>query len=314
MVTTRARVAVIGEALVDLIGDGPGLLARPGGSPLNVAVGLGRLGVETTLVTQLGSDPDGEAIRSYAGESAAEVRAQRTASGRTSTARASIGRDGAAEYLFDFEWSIDRAHLEVEGADLVHVGSLGCFVEPGARAVEELLSRLPEGTLVTFDPNVRPELMPDHAAALARAEALVRRSDVVKLSDEDAAWLYPGWSPTDVIDHLLQLGPGLVAMTFGGDGCVISSHAHRRRIPADPVAVVDTIGAGDAFMSGMLFAVLDRMTDSATAVGPDWDEGALVEVGRAAIASAAWTVGRSGSNPPTVGELHLSLARGSVTH
>ena len=137
---------------------------------------------------------------------------------------------------------------------------------------------------------------------LATVDALAASAHVVKLSDEDAEWLLPGVAPTDVLARFLDGGAALAAMTRGGDGALVFSRTDRLDLPSPPVDVVDTIGAGDSFMSGLLAEVLDRGLDEGLRDGVI-ASGDLAAVADAALRSARVTVSRAGANPPTRAEL-----------
>jgi fructokinase len=128
----------------------------------------------------------------------------------------------------------------------------------------------------------------------------------VKLSDEDAAVLYPGWSVDAVCDRILRLGVGLFAMTLGDKGCVIASRDERIDFAALPVTVVDTIGAGDSFMSALLFAIIEGDFETSTLTGT-FDPHTLADIATTCLTSAALTVSRAGAMPPTLTELQEAL-------
>jgi fructokinase len=132
-------------------------------------------------------------------------------------------------------------------------------------------------------------------------ESIARHVDVVKLSDEDASWLYPGVEVGDVISSLLALGPELVALTRGAEGSVIATRRHRLQVPAPRVRVVDTIGAGDAYMSALLGALI--LNDAAALGLPDLPADDLLDIGAMASRAAAFVVTRAGSHPPTFEQL-----------
>lgn len=295
---------VVGEALTDVIVGRAGAETRhPGGSPANVAYGLGRLGRRTALVTELGADADGDAIRAHLASAGVEVRTQGSAT-RTSTAVASLGADGSADYGFDLTW--DLGPVVLDHAPLVlHTGSLATTVEPGAAAVERLVGDVRGTSTISYDPNIRPALMGPAGELRERIERLVAASDVVKASDQDTAWLAPGRDPLDVARAWLRLGPALVVVTLGGAGAVAVSRGGEVHVPAAPVTVADTVGAGDSFTAGLLDGLWHEDLlggpgrSRLRAVGRDVVE----RVVRRAAMAAAVTVSRAGANPPTRDEL-----------
>lgn len=207
---------------------------------------------------------------------------------RTSTATATIGADGQASYEFDIRWQRLRADFG-SLPRLLHTGSIAAFVQPGADSVLEIVASLPEDVVVTVDPNIRPALVGDARAARRRFEALGRFADIVKLSDEDAAFLYPEEALDAVVDRVLGWGVRIAAVTRGGKGAILASADGSVSIPAAPVEVVDTIGAGDTFMVGLIDGYLDSDVT---------DDSALHALGSAAAALAAQTVGRAGADLP----------------
>lgn len=274
---------VVGEALVDVV-DG---VAHPGGSPLNVAVGLARLGVRTVLHTAFGSDAYGVAIAQHLEASGVAVTPATVGTAATSVAEVKLASDGAASYDFRVTW--DPGPVDAAGFDLVHAGSIGAALEPGAALVEGLLASA-EG-LVSFDPNVRTSFMGDRAAAVARIERLIGYADIVKASDEDARWLYPESDPSEVLAKWAALGPRLVVLTRGGEGADALATGAAFHVDSPPTTVADTIGAGDSFMSGLLTGILERGFDDVPAT--------LAFAARC----AAITVSRPGADPPRHDEL-----------
>lgn len=293
----RSGVLVVGESLVDITTAGEKTSVHPGGSPLNVAVALARLGVPTTLATQLGHDAYGDLVRTHLVASAVAL-LELGPPGPTGTATASLDAQGAAAYEFDLRWDPVSLALPA-GFDLLHVGSLGATLAPGAELVGTLARDARRtGIGVSLDPNIRTALTPDLAAVRSWVLDLVAHADVVKLSDQDAAALYPGRSHDDVLDHLLGSGPGLVALTRGGEGALLATPTARVRVPAQPVTVVDTIGAGDSFMAALLSALRDRGHGAGAL---DHDE--LARAGTFACRAAATACSRPGADPPWRAEL-----------
>lgn len=278
-----------------------GTRRRPGGSPANVAVGLSRLGVPTDLLCCLGHDAHGDELRTHLDE--AGVRLSPTAAeaiGRTSTAEAAIGLDGAASYEFDIHW--DPGPFTTGPVRLLHTGSLATVIEPGASEVIAALASAAPGTLISFDPNVRPSLGLPPELVRERIELIARKSHLVKLSDEDVAWLYPDSSIAQVCTHLHTLGVQLVVITRGALGCTMSTPHWSTDLPALPTSVVDTIGAGDAFMSGLLFAILNSNADTSLR-STDLRQDVCESWAHTALRCAAITVGRAGAQPPFTEEL-----------
>ncbi|PPL20385.1 carbohydrate kinase family protein [Microterricola pindariensis] len=299
------RTLIVGEALVDIV-ERPGS-ATPaefvGGSPANVALGLARLGRPTAFLAALARDERGERIAAHLRASGVTVLDESWTAPRTSTARAVIGRDGSAHYSFDIEWALPSS-VGVQGYSVIHTGSIAAFLEPGSGVVRELLREARAGgALVTFDPNIRQALLPVHSAALALFESTLELSHVVKLSDEDAAWLYPGCSVDEVLDAVLDRGSDLVVVTAGGDGAVLASREQRVTVPAVPVDVVDTIGAGDTFMAALIAQLTDVFAPRGRAGLLALDAEQLAAIGALSARASAITVSREGANPPTAAEL-----------
>ncbi|ABW16367.1 fructokinase [Parafrankia sp. EAN1pec] len=202
-----ARVIVVGEALIDIVHRADGTVTEtPGGSPANVALTLGRLGVPVRLVTQLADNAGGRAVRAWLVESGAQVSAQIPDGGRTSTAIARLDATGAATYEFDVTWSITVPELGAVGA--LQVGSLGGLLVPDANAVASLVAAVGDA-LVSNDPGIRPSLIGDPVAARSRVERLVAAAAVVKASEGDLRWLYPLASPVHVARRWRAAGPAL---------------------------------------------------------------------------------------------------------
>ncbi|WP_435735327.1 carbohydrate kinase [Cellulosimicrobium sp. PMB13] len=303
------HVLAVGEALIDVVHRADGTVDElPGGSLANVALTLGRLGRDARLVTWIGDDAHGTALRGWLGESGVTLTPGSTTAERTSVATAHLDEHGAATYDFDLEWQVPPGTTVDAGTLAVHTGSIAAVLEPGASAVRELVASARSAATVTYDPNARPALMGDPAEARPRIEALVTLADVVKVSDEDLAWLAPGSDPVAVARDWLALGPAVVVVTLGGEGAVAVTAGGEQRVTAPRVAVVDTVGAGDSFMGALIDGLWDadllgadrrealRAIDSTTLAG-------LLE---RCVAVAAITVSRAGANPPRRAELSLA--------
>lgn len=292
-------VVVAGEALVDIVVSPRGTLEHPGGSPANVAYGLGRLGVATGLLTSIGDDHHAACIEGHLSSAGVSLLPGSSRPGRTATATATLASDGSAQYDFDISWDLPRIAPSTL-PKILHTGSIATFLAPGAAVVRELLEQSHRRCMVTYDPNIRPALLGSQAEAVAIFEELVPFTEVVKLSDEDARWLYPRLSLDDVSQRILGLGPGLVAVTRGGEGSLLTTPAAQVAVPAVPSAVVDTIGAGDSYMSALIYGLLMRGADG---LAPS----VLESLGRMAAKAAAITVRRAGAQPPSLEELRDDL-------
>jgi fructokinase len=249
------RALVIGEALIDIVErDGAVEGEHVGGSPLNVAVGLALLGRDVDFLTHIADDDRGRRIVEHVERSGVSMVAGSMTASHTPTALATLDADGQAKYEFDIDWQLSGTP-EVAPPIVAHTGSIATVLEPGCRAAVALLDAYHLSATLTFDPNVRPSLIDDDATARTRIERLVERCDVVKVSDEDLHWLDPDRTPKQIARTWLGLGPSVVAVTMGGRGAFAMCEAGTARVAARPVQVVDTVGAGDAFMAGMIDAL-----------------------------------------------------------
>lgn len=290
---------MVGESLIDLIRrPGEPDLARVGGSPLNVAVGLSRLGLPSTLWTRLGSDAHGVLIAQHLDANAVDLVPGSVTAGPTSRAVAHLQKDGSARYEFDLAWEL----APVVGIDplLVHAGSIAAVLEPGATAVRNLVADQRVRATVSYDPNVRPQLIGTREDAAPRLESFVALTDIVKASAEDLEWLYPGEDPEHVAQRWLELGPAIVVVTQGELGAFAVTRSLVSSVPPRIVDVIDTIGAGDSFMSGLLAALddlglLGRENEAALRTIEAAD---LEQILTFAARCAAITVSRAGADPP----------------
>jgi fructokinase len=290
-----SRALVIGEALIDIVGDHEYV----GGSPLNVAVGLGRLGRDVDFLTHIGDDPYGRRITEYVTSSGAQLVPGSQSARRTATARATVAADGSAEYEFELHWQLSGTPA-VAPPLLVHTGSIAAVQEPGCLAVAALVDAHHLSATVSFDPNVRSSLIADGQLARQRIDHLIERSDIVKVSEEDLHWLDPDRTPEQVAQTWLALGPAIVVVTMAEQGAMALCAAGEARVPARVVQVVDTVGAGDSFMVGLLDALwtLDLLGAPRRAELAGIAIDTLSEVLEAGSATAALTVARSGADLP----------------
>jgi fructokinase len=294
------RGLVIGEALIDIVErDGQTYAEHVGGSPLNVAVGLARLRRDVDFLTYIGDDPHGRRIAEYVNAAGVHLVSGSQTASRTATARLAISEDGSADFVFDLDWQLSGTPM-VTPPLFVHTGSIAAVQEPGCLAVAALVDTYHVSATITFDPNVRPSLIVDRDLARARIEHLVERSDIVKVSEEDLRWIDPDRSPERIAQTWLALGPAIVAVTMADRGATAVCAAGVARVPARPVKVVDTVGAGDAFMVGLIDALWRRgllgAQRRAELAAIDLD--ALTVALEAANNAAALTVARAGADLP----------------
>jgi len=313
MAIQRRGILVIGESLIDIVRrPGEPAVRHPGGSCMNVAVGLGRLGYRPTLATWIGDDDDGRAIARHCARSGVVVLPGSTGAARTSTADASLDADGHATYTFDMEWRMPVIP-KTNRYGIVHVGSLGSVLEPGGTDVWKFIETNRRHSFVTFDPNCRPTVMGERREVFARVAEFVALSDLVKVSDEDLAWLYPGIVGEPDFELLAEIaadwcakGPTVVVVTMGARGALaVSRTGASVRVDADTTRpVVDTVGAGDALTAGLIHGLLDYgfsfPRDRAKIMRDPLHFGTILGE---AIDIAGITVSRPGADPPWREEL-----------
>jgi fructokinase len=294
------RALVIGEALIDIVErDGQVIGEHVGGSPLNVAVGLARLGRGVDFLTHIGDDDRGRRITEYVKTSGAELVSGSGTADHTPTAVATLDGNGKAQYVFDIDWQLSGTP-EVSPPLVAHTGSIATILEPGCRATAALLDAYHVSATISFDPNVRPALIEDDEQARTRIERLVEKSDVVKVSDEDLNWIDPNRTPEQIAQTWLSLGPAIVAVTMGDRGAFAICQAGEARVQARPVDVVDTVGAGDAFMTGLIDALwsLELLGASHRSELRNIGVDALTGVLQTAALSSALTVSKAGADLP----------------
>ncbi|MER8093140.1 carbohydrate kinase family protein [Streptomyces goshikiensis] len=289
-------IVVGGEALIDLVPAAapPGaLLPRPGGGPYNTALALGRLGARVAFCSRVSADGFGESL--LAGLRAAGVDLSLVQRGPEPTTLAvpSLAPDGSAAYRFYVEGTADRLFTLPPalpaGVRALGLGTCSLVLEPGASAYEALLRRESRrGLLTLLDPNIRPALIADPAAYRSRFEGWLPYVSVLKLSEDDAAWL------DGRVRDWLAAGPSAVVLTRGSEGLTVwTREGAEHSEPSRRVTVADTIGAGDTVGAALLHRLAGHRA------GPvDWP-GVLAYAAHA----AALTCTRPGAEPPYAAEL-----------
>lgn len=301
-------IAVLGEALMDLLPDGGVLRGLPGGSPANAAVAMARMGLCVTFLGGCSTDTWGDRIVTHLQDNDITVAGQRS-SHPTALAVATVGVDGSATYRFLWEGTADRA---VTAADLpadldvaaLLVGSVDAVLGPVADAVLDLVRRVHEDVVVVLDPNLRPSIIGDLDAARERLLELAGFATIVKASDEDLSLLLPDLDPDEAAFQLLDgEATQLVAVTRGGGGAWMTTPRFQLPIPAaDVPEVVDTVAAGDTFTAGMVTSLAERGLLTRSSLRRLSSDDALA-VGRFAAIAAGLVVGRVGADPPHRSEL-----------
>ncbi len=309
-------ILVCGEALIDLVpvvaeGEPLAYAPRTGGSPYNVALGLGRLGVPVGFFGRVSRDPFGQQLRDRLIAEGVDCRLLRE--GDEPTALAVVHLPPGREPVFAFygDAAADTALTQADlpstdelgaGVTALHLGSISLIREPGASAYERLMAREAGHRVISLDPNVRPGLIADPAAYRTRLERWTTLVDVIKVSQADLAWLYPDRPPFEAARMWLANGPSLVVMTRGSRGAVGMTGAGMAEVPGMAVVVSDTVGAGDSFMSALLgFLELRGRLNRAALESLDESDvrDSLVFANRA----ASLTCARSGAEPPTRAEM-----------
>ena len=299
-------ILVGGEALYDLVPEGDEKLrSHPGGGPFNTARTIARLGERVAYLGRLSTDHFGAALREMLAGDGVLLDAVVPTEEPTTLAVAEVDAGGSAVYRF-YERATSAPGLTPEaalaalppGVGLLHVGTFG--FEPLSAAMEVVVDELAGRALVAVDPNVRPgRAAADPDGYRARLDRVIARSDVVKASEDDLAWMDPGREAPAAARALLDRGPAAVLLTRGAAGALVVGAGGDVEVPAPEVKVVDTIGAGDAFGGAFLAwwrsreLPRDRLADLDT----------VVEGARFAALVAAITCERPGASPPRLGEL-----------
>ena len=301
------RVVVTGEALVDLVLGRDGSLAgHPGGGPYNVARTIGRLEQPVSYLGRISTDGFGARLRGELDADGVDLGALVATDAPTTLALAELDERGAAQYQF-YALGTSAPGLteaDVRGAlpgdiSTFYLGTLGLVFEPIATTLEAVVASLGDGTLVALDPNCRPTVIEDAAAYRGRLRRLLARTDVVKASEDDLAWLDPDAAPVEAARALLAVDGAVALVTLGGEGAHVGGGDDEREVASPRVDVVDTIGAGDAFGGGFLA----RWSELGLGRDDLDDGGSIRDAVAFAIRIASITCQRPGADPPWDAEL-----------
>jgi len=300
-------IVVGGEALIDRIQNDDGTQrAAPGGGPFNTARALARLGVPTAFLGRLSDDVFGRELASALISDGVRLDLTSIGPEPTTIAIADVDDEGFAEYEFLVQGT-SAPNLTPEmvpeelGPDVgaLHVGTLGLILEPMASTLAELVSRECGKRLVMLDPNIRIGLIPDDEYR-DRLKTSMSQSAVVKASEADLAWIYPGLDYELAAEEILQAGVSLVVVTLGSRGAFGAHPSARIHVDAPHVEVVDTIGAGDAFGAAFLAWLHDHGFLGPTLRLEDDELKAALEF---ACLAGALTCTRAGAEPPWKSEM-----------
>ena len=290
-----------------------GLSGRVGGSPLNVALGLARLGHHAGFFTKMSGDLFGERIRGFMEREQIDQRFLIPTDRNTTLAMVSLGLDGSASYAFYIEGTADRSidpeevpqSLPAE-VEVVHVASYSTVTEPTASALARLVRQEATNRFISYDPNIRASIEPDLDIWRAKVAELVPFAGLVKASEEDIAQLYPGRAVDSVISEWVSAGAELAIVTLGEHGAIArTSGGVDARVAGRSVAVVDTVGAGDTFQAALLAGLKERDALSRAAIAGFSREDVEKLLGFA-VEAASVTCTRKGADLPRRADLGLA--------
>ena len=290
---------VCGEVLIDILPTGPVV----GGGPANTAKALARLGHDVHFIDGISNDAYGQSARAELLRDGVNLDLALASDKPTCTATVTLDAAGGASYeflidgtaTFDFasSWLPDPYRYQPQ---VLHIGTLVTMIEPGASALYDWAMAVAELAPIVFDPNIRPSVQPDRDLYEAAVEKWAALSAVIKVSDDDLAWLFPGQAIEDVANRWINDGAFLVVVTRGANGIMGYTSDGRVEVPGVKVDVVDTVGAGDTVGAIVVEAML---THGLVELRGELLRGVLAR----AAAAAAITCSRKGAQPPFKHEL-----------
>ena len=312
------RFVVCGETLIDLMpaesdsdnSQRSTWLALSAGGPMNSAVALGKLGLDTQFLGRLSTDSFGRQLRQHIEAAQVQLDLATESDQATSIAVVSFDGEGVASYTFHFDHT---ANFGWEPADLpglapddwLHIASLACVVSPGGEVLLDWARRLSCG--VSYDINVRPSVINDPYAYWEKVEpwlgVVAGNQGILKASDVDVRFLAPAAGVSeDAVEAMgtwvQQYGYRVGVVTLGAEGAAtVEPDGTRTVVKSFPTQVADTVGAGDTFMAGFLDAYVGRKTDVHTAL-------------TRGVAAASIVCSRQGAQPPTSAEVDELIATG----
>jgi fructokinase len=295
---------VCGEVLIDLIPGADGVrVGHVGGGPANTAKALARMGHDVQFIDGLSTDEDGQAARKNLLDDEVKLDLALTSDKPTCLAIVSLDAKGGASYefkiagtaTFDFslDWLPDPARYK---PNVLHIGTLVTAIQPCADVLYDWALQVAEFAPIIFDPNIRPAVLSDRDAYVALVEKWVAISSVIKVSDDDLVWLYPGQELADIASRWVRDGVALVVVTHGAQGLVGYTAEGATKVDGVKIDVADTVGAGDTVGAIIVEAMVEK--GIMTLIGEELE----ATLRRAAIA-AGITCSRKGAQPPYKHEL-----------
>lgn len=301
-----------GEALIDMLprqlpDGGNVFLPVAGGAVFNTAIALGRLGAPAGFLSGMSHDMFGDILRQTLDAAKVDTSLCVLSDRPTTLAFVKL-TDGQAQYEFYDDGSAGRMLAEndlpviPEAVEVMHFGAISLIPEPCGSAYESLALAEAPNRVISLDPNIRPNFIDNPGAHMARVERMIAVSDIVKVSDEDLAWLAGAESAIETIGRWLSGATCVVAVTHGEEGVEFHTKQGVLKVPARTTKVADTIGAGDAFNGGFLCGLSQSSLLSKEALrqaGPQ----VLNDAANFAVQVAAITVSRPGADAPWASEV-----------
>ncbi len=303
-------IVCLGEALIDFVSSqfGMGLVQSTGfekaagGATTNVAAGVAVLGSDSGLIAKVGEDHFGEFLRQSLWDAGVNLdQFILTPDYATQLAFVAVDEKGVPDFSFHVKRSADQM-LSVEdlsedyigSSQIFHYGSITLINEPVRAATLRAIEIAGDsGALISYDPNLRPPLWPDLDTAHEWICRGVELCDVIKVSEEEMTFITGEEGPAKGMRALWDMGPELVAVTRGGEGCYFFDGRYLGEVPGIKVPVDETTGCGDAFVAALLVQLLESERDVSDLEPDDLEEifrfanaaGALTATGKGAIPS-----------------------------